>query len=136
MQMKGSEPVVLFDGVCNFCNGSVNFLISNDREKKLRFAPLQSEAGQALLQKNGLPTENFGSFVLIHQGRVYQQSTAALQLISFLPWYWQWAKAGWILPRFIRDSIYNLIARNRYKWFGKKDACMVPAPDLKERFLT
>jgi predicted DCC family thiol-disulfide oxidoreductase YuxK len=128
-------PVVLFDGVCNFCNGTVNFLIRQDREKKLRFAALQSEAGQALLREHGLPTGEFGSFVFIEAGKAYTASTAGLRLYRHLPWYWRWTQIFWIVPRPLRDAVYNWIARNRYRWFGKKNACMIPTPDMRERFL-
>lgn len=130
-----SNPVVLFDGVCNFCNGAVNFLIRQDGEGSLRYAALQSDAGQQLLQQYGLPEANFNSFVLIKEGKVYQRSGAALKLLPYLPWYWQWANIGWLLPPSLRDGIYNLIAKNRYRWFGKKEACMVPTPEVRQRFL-
>lgn len=134
--MHTSQPVVLFDGVCNFCNGTVNFLIRMDHQKRLLFAPLQSAAGQTFLEKHQLPTTQFGSFVLIKNGNAHQKSTAALQLLPYLPWYWQWARMFWLVPCFLRDSVYDLIARNRYKWFGKQDACMIPGPEIRSRFLS
>lgn len=129
------HPVVLFDGVCNFCNGTVNFLIRQDQKKVLRFAALQSEAGQKLLQQYQLPKEDFASFILIDDGKVYSRSTAGLRLYGKLPWYWKWTQVFWIVPKLFRDDIYNLIAKNRYKWFGKKDVCMLPSPEDKNRFL-
>jgi len=129
------HPIILFDGVCNYCNGMVNFLIRHDRKKILRFAALQSKAGQELLQQYQLPTTAFDTFILIEQGKVYNRSTAGLRLYNKLPWYWQWTQVFWIIPRFLRDAVYNLIARNRYKWFGKKEECMVPTEDVKSRFL-
>jgi predicted DCC family thiol-disulfide oxidoreductase YuxK len=129
------QPVILFDGVCNFCNGAINFIIRQDRKGVFRFAALQSPAGQQLLQQYGLPTHSFDSFILIEKGKVFMSSTAGLKLYSRLPWYWKWTQAFWIVPRSIRDAVYNLIARNRYKWFGRKEQCMVPGPELRSRFL-
>ena len=129
------QPVILFDGVCNFCNGVINFIIKQDKHKKLRFAALQSEAGQQLLKQYHLPTENFDSFILIDKGKVYKSSTAGLKLYNQLPWYWKWTQLFWIFPPFIRDAVYNFIARNRYKWFGKKEQCMIPTADVRSRFL-
>lgn len=131
-----ARPIILFDGVCNFCNGAINFLIRQDRTGQLLFAPLQSSAGQALLQQYGLPTEQFGSFVLIKSGNVYQKSSAALQVVPHLPWYWQWAKLGALLPVRWRDGLYDFIARNRYRWFGKQAVCMVPTKEVRARFLS
>jgi predicted DCC family thiol-disulfide oxidoreductase YuxK len=129
------HPVILFDGVCNFCNASINFIIQHDKKKVFRFAPLQSQAGQKLLQHYNLPTENFGSFLLIEKGIVYQKSTASLKVYRKLSWFWKWTQMGWLAPKFLRDAVYDLIARNRYKWFGKKEACMVPSSDVRNRFL-
>jgi predicted DCC family thiol-disulfide oxidoreductase YuxK len=128
-------PIILFDGVCNFCSGVVNFIIRQDRKKVFRFAALQSEAGQKLLEQYGLPKEKFDSFLLIDNGKVYKSSTAGLRLYSRLPWYWKWTQVFWIVPRFLRDAVYNFIARNRYRWFGKKESCMVPTADVRSRFL-
>ncbi len=129
------NPVILFDGVCNFCNSMVNFIIRQDKKKIFRFASLQSAYGQKLLEENGLKSIGNDSFVLFENGKAYQRSTAALRVNNKLPWYWKWTQLGWILPSFIRDGIYNWIARNRYKWFGKKDKCMIPSQELKDRFL-
>ena len=128
-------PIILFDGVCNFCNGVVNFIIRQDKKKVFRFAALQSEAGQELLEQYGLPKEKFDSFLLIENGKVYKSSSAGLRLYSRLPWYWKWTQIFWIVPRFLRDAVYNFIARNRYRWFGKSESCMVPTADVRSRFL-
>jgi len=130
-----NHPVILFDGVCNFCNAGVNFILKQDRQKVFRFAALQSEAGQRLLQKFGLPTEAFESFLLIENGKLYQKSSAGLRVYNKLPWYWKWTQLAWIAPRFLRNAIYDLIAKNRYKWFGQKEACIIPGPEIKDRFL-
>ena len=129
------HPVVLFDGVCNYCNAMVNFIIRRDKKKVFRFAPLQSEAAQEILRQYHFPQMNFDSFILVENDKIHQRSDAALRLYNKLPWYWKWTQIFWIFPKFIRDGVYNVIARNRYKWFGKKDQCMVPAPEVRERFL-
>ena len=127
--------IVLFDGVCNFCNGSVNFIIDRDKENKFKFAALQSDAGQELLKKFNLPTEDFNTFVLIKNGKILKKSTAALNVVKEFPGLWKLLYAFIIIPPFIRDIGYNIIAKNRYKWFGKMDACRVPTPELREKFL-
>lgn len=128
-------PIILFDGVCNFCSGVVNFIIRQDKEKVFCFAALQSEVGQKLLEQYNLPKEKFDSFLLIENGKVYKSSSAGLRLYSRLPWYWKWTQIFWIVPRFLRDAVYNFIARNRYRWFGKSESCMVPTADVRSRFL-
>lgn len=129
-------PIVLFDGVCNLCNGAVQFIIANDRTDTVKFASLQSEAGKTLLLKYNLPTENFSSFVVILNRKVYLRSSASLKLASYLRGLWRLLAVLWIFPRFLRDAVYNLIAKNRYKWFGQKTECMMPTPALKARFLS
>jgi predicted DCC family thiol-disulfide oxidoreductase YuxK len=134
--MPASRSIVLFDGVCNFCNSTINFLIRQDQKKVFQFATLQSEAGQQFLKKYNLPTKDFDSFVLIDDGKAYKSSTAGLRLYNKLPWYWKWTQLFWVVPKPARDAVYDFVAKNRYKWFGKKDACMIPKPEVKERFLT
>lgn len=129
------HPVILFDGVCNFCNGLMNFVLKQDKTGIFRFAPLQSEAGQKFLKQYDLPVQDFDSFVLIDNGKVYKKSSASLKVMSRLPWYWKPSQVLWIFPAFIRNAVYDLVARNRYKWFGKKEQCMVPTPELRNRFL-
>ena len=135
MSETSSHPVVLFDGSCNYCNGMVNFIIRRDKKKIFRFAALQSVTGQKLLKEWDLPADKFDSFILFDKGKVYQRSSAALRLYNKLPWYWKWTQLFWIFPKFIRDGVYGIISRNRYKWFGKREACMIPPADVKERFL-
>ena len=127
-------PIILFDGVCNLCTGSVQFILKRDKEKKFLFASLQSNFGQELLKKFDLPTNTFNSFILLQEGKIFTRSTAALKMFQQLKG-WKWVKIFWIVPRFIRDSIYNLIAKYRYTWFGKKNECWLPTPELKSRFL-
>ena len=129
-----NKPVILFDGVCNLCSGSVQFILKRDKEKKFLFASLQSAYGQKLLQQFNLPADNFNSFILNQDGEIFIKSTGALKMFSQLK-NWGWVKIFWIIPKFLRDAVYNLIAKNRYKWFGKKEECWLPTPDLKARFL-
>jgi len=129
------KPVIFFDGVCNYCNALINFVIRQDKKKIFLFATLQSEAGQKILTENKLPAIDPDTFLLLENGKLYSRSTAALRISNKLPWYWKWAQLFWIFPKFIRDGVYNLIAQNRYKWFGKKEECMIPAPEIRERFL-
>ena len=123
--------IIFFDGICNLCNSSVNFIITRDREARFKFAPLQSEIAKNYLDQ----TEEFESIVLLTNGGVYKKSTAALKIARELKGGWKLLYIFIILPKFLRDFFYDIIAKNRYKWFGKKDACMVPTPELKSRFL-
>ena len=129
------KPIILFDGVCNFCNAMVNFIIRQDKKNLFRFAALQSESGKILLEKYHIDWRASDSFVVIDKGKAYMKSSAALHLYNKLPWYWKWSQMFWIVPKFIRDGVYNFIAKHRYKWFGKKDQCMIPTPEVKSKFL-
>lgn len=129
------QPVVLFDGVCNLCNSSVQFILKRDKKKQFLFASLQGQAGQALLRQFDLPVNELFSFILVDGDRHYVRSAAALQMLKRLGGGWSLLYAFIIVPRFIRDGIYNWIARNRYKWFGKQENCWVPTPELRSRFL-
>jgi predicted DCC family thiol-disulfide oxidoreductase YuxK len=129
------NPVVLFDGVCNLCNGSVQFIIKRDRKKIFRFASLQGKAGQEILQRYNLSRTDFNSFVLLEDGNVYTRSTAVLRMLKRLGGGWKLLYGFIIIPKFMRDGAYNFIARRRYKWFGKKEECWIPTPNLRERFL-
>lgn len=128
------KPIILFDGVCNFCSDSVNFIIERDRKSLIRFAALQSAAGQQLLQQFNLPTSIFNSFIFIEDGIVFTQSTAALKVCKYLTSLWPLLYGFIIVPKFIRDGIYKWMAKNRYKWFGKKEQCMIPTPAQKNGF--
>ncbi|MEZ0368417.1 MAG: thiol-disulfide oxidoreductase DCC family protein [Candidatus Sericytochromatia bacterium] len=127
--------VLLFDGVCNFCNGSVNFIIDHDPKGYFKFAALQSEAGQKLLERFNLPRSDFDTMIVIEQDKVYTKSTAGMRIARHLGFPWSLGSLGLILPRFIRDAGYSLVARNRYKWFGKQDQCRIPTPEIRARFL-
>ena len=129
------NAIILFDGVCNFCNGAINFVLKQDKKGVFRFAPLQSEAGQRLLKQYNLSTAEFDSFVLIDNGKIYKKSSASLRVMNKLPWYWKEAQLLRLIPTPFRDAIYDFIAKNRYKWFGKKEQCMIPTPEMRNRFL-
>ena len=129
------QPVILFDGICKFCNSAVNFVIKRDKKRNIFFAPLQSETGQKLLQQYNLPQNDMESFVFIENEKAYTQSTAALKVCRYLKGLWPMCYGFIIVPKFIRDGIYSWIAKNRYKWFGVRQECMIPTPDVKERFL-
>ena len=133
--MNSSRPVVLFDGVCNFCNHIVQFIIKRDKKKQFLFASLQGRTGQEILKKFNLPSNDFNSFILAEGDHVYTRSTAVLRMLKKLGGGWKLLYAFIIVPKFIRNAVYNRIAKNRYKWYGKRDECMVPTPELKERFL-
>lgn len=127
--------VILFDGVCNLCNGAVQFVLKRDTRHAFRFASLQSNYGQQQLIKFGLDPNSLHSIILIRDTHFFQQSDAALEIARKLNYGWPLLYSFKILPQFIRDGIYNLIANNRYRFFGKREACWIPTPELKERFL-
>jgi predicted DCC family thiol-disulfide oxidoreductase YuxK len=129
------SAIVLFDGVCNFCNSWVNFTVIHDRRNFFQFAPLQCEKAIELLKKHGVNKEETDSVVVIENEKAYTYSTAALRIAKGLGGIWSLAYALMIVPKFIRDGIYKWIAKNRYKWFGEKDQCMIPTPEIKARFL-
>jgi predicted DCC family thiol-disulfide oxidoreductase YuxK len=130
-----NEPIVLFDGVCNFCNASVNFVIDHDRRRRIRFAALQSDTGQRLLQHFGLRTDDFDTSVLVENGRAYTKSAAALRIARNLGGWWSLLAILLAIPAFLRDAAYDVLARNRYRWFGKAETCRVPTPEVQDRFL-
>ena len=129
------KSILLFDGVCNLCNGFVQFVIKRDPQAIFRFAALQSEAGQTLLQKANMPTKELSTVVLYENGKFYTHSDVPLRVVRKFGGAWPLLYGFVIIPKFIRDGIYNWIARNRYRWFGKRESCMIPTPDLKARFL-
>ena len=129
------SAIILFDGVCNFCNGSVNFIIEHDPQKYFKFAPLQSEVGEKLLKENGVDKIETDSVVLIEDEKVYTHTTAALRIARQLGGRWSWFYGFIVVPSAIRDVFYKLFAKYRYQMFGKQDACMLPTPEMRERFL-
>ncbi len=128
-------PIVLFDGVCKFCDASVNFLIDHDKTGRIHFAALQSDLGQRLLTRFGLSRDRIDSIVLVEGKRYSTESTAALRLTRYMDGYWLILGAFLFVPAFLRDFMYEILARNRYRWFGVLDACRVPTPEIRTRFL-
>ena len=129
------QPIILFDGVCNLCNSAVQFIISHDNKNTFMFASLQSEVGQKLLAQYNFPLDELNSFILVENNKAYSRSTGALKVVRKLKGLWPALYGFMIVPKFIRDGVYNWVGKNRYKWFGKKEACMIPTPELKARFL-
>jgi predicted DCC family thiol-disulfide oxidoreductase YuxK len=129
------NPIVLFDGVCNLCSSVVKFTISGDPDGIFRFASLQSEAGRFFLNKFGLSTDDFDSFVLIEGDKFFLRSTAVLRLCKKLNGLWPLLYLSIIIPGPIRDFVYDIVAENRYKWFGRKEECFIPSADIRNRFL-
>jgi predicted DCC family thiol-disulfide oxidoreductase YuxK len=134
-QIPQNNPIILFDGVCNLCSGIVMFTIKRDRQGIFKFTPLQSDVGQSLLKQFNLPMDSYQSFILVEGDRYYQKSTAALRVVRRMNGLCSILYVFIVLPRPIRDFIYDLIVKNRYKWFGKKEKCLIPAPGIKSRFL-
>ena len=128
-------PVVLFDGVCNLCNGSVRFVIERDPHKHFQFAPLQSETATTLIGGTADPLAMPDSIVLVDDGRLYVRSTAALRIARRLRFPWPLLWVFMAVPRPLRDWVYDVIARHRYGWFGKRETCMVPTKEIRDRFL-
>ncbi|HMO62098.1 MAG TPA: thiol-disulfide oxidoreductase DCC family protein [Ferruginibacter sp.] len=129
------HPVILFDGVCNFCDSTINLVIRRDKKHRIKFAPLQSMAGSQLLQQYGIDENAMDSFVFIENGKAYTKSTAALKVSRYMNRLWPLMAVFFIVPRPVRDAVYDYVAARRYKWFGKKDQCMIPTPDMRSRFL-
>ncbi|GGA15160.1 hypothetical protein GCM10008018_69960 [Paenibacillus marchantiophytorum] len=136
MTQPNHEPaIVLFDGVCNLCSSAVQFILRNDPEGIFRFASLQSAIGQQLLARHDLPIDMISTIVLIEGGRAYTRSTAALRIARRLRGAWPAAYAAILIPAPLRNLVYGFIARNRYRWFGQTEQCMLPTPAYKQRFL-
>ncbi|MBC7850638.1 MAG: thiol-disulfide oxidoreductase DCC family protein [Chitinophagaceae bacterium] len=133
--MSDRKTVILFDGVCNLCSNSVQFVLKRDHTNSFQFGSLQGDYGQTMLKKYNLPANEFNSFMLIEDDRLYTKSSGALRMLKKLGSGWQLLYGFIIVPKFIRDAVYDFIAKNRYKWFGKKEACWLPKPEWKERFL-
>jgi predicted DCC family thiol-disulfide oxidoreductase YuxK len=131
-----SQPVLLFDGVCNLCNSTVDFILHYDKSQRILFASQQSEAGQALMQRYSVNPTHLSSVILIDQGRVYKRSDAALRTGELMGGFWcELGRIGYVIPKFFRDYIYNWIAQNRYRWFGKRAECRMPSLEERLRFL-
>lgn len=135
-ELPEGKKIILFDGVCNLCDGAINFIIKHDKKDIFRFASLQSELGKKLTSERGIDPEALESMLLIEPGvAYYQRSTAALEISKDLSGGYSLLKTFLYLPEGFRDGIYNILAGNRYKWFGKKESCLVPTTELQAKFL-
>lgn len=135
-ELPKNKKIVLFDGVCNFCNSSVLKIIKNDKKNVFLFASLQSEIGKQVTKHFSIDTAKVDSIVLVESETNFSiKSTAALKILKEFNGLWILAQVFWIVPNFIRYYFYNYIAKNRYKWFGKKDSCMIPSPNITSKFL-
>ena len=129
------HPVVLFDGVCNFCNGAVQFIIRHDPQSVFRFAAYQSEAGNKLALRHGIDPQKLETFAIVVGDKAFLRGDAALATASYLGGFWRLALVFKLVPKFLRDAAYGMIASNRYRWFGRQEGCMVPSADVRRRFL-
>ena len=130
-----AEKIILFDGVCNFCNSSVNFVLKRDNKSVFKFAPIQSENAQILLSDAKESFNHSDSFILVDDGKLYTKTTAALRVCKSLSGLWPLLYGFIIVPPFLRDPLYNLLAKYRYQWFGKADNCMIPTAEVRAKFL-
>jgi len=136
MAPGAASPILFFDGECNLCNGLVQFVLKHDKKKIFFFSPLQSAAGRdAVTKAFNTKIGNTDSFILCYNGVYYSRSSAALYVFRLLGGLWSLLFLGMIFPRALRDGLYNVVSRNRYKWFGKRESCMVPTPEVSARFL-
>lgn len=133
--MVEQNPVLLFDGVCNLCSRSVQFVLKHNKKENIRFASLQSEFGTKTLATSNLPSDYTSSLVFLDNGKTYVKSDAALKLVKHLSGFWKLGSIFLLVPKFIRNPVYNWVARNRYKWFGKKEVCWIPEKKWSDRFL-
>ncbi|MEB8328995.1 thiol-disulfide oxidoreductase DCC family protein [Flavobacteriaceae bacterium KMM 6897] len=134
--MEETKKIILFDGVCNLCNGAIQFIIKHDKDDNFRYAPLQSAIGRQYLQERNIDTTEIDSIVLIEPGiAYYTKAVAALKIGQAFGGAWKLVQVFEWIPESISNFFYDIIAKNRYNWFGKKDACMIPTPELKAKFL-
>jgi predicted DCC family thiol-disulfide oxidoreductase YuxK len=131
-----THTVLLFDGECNLCNSTVNFILEKDKKGKIKFASLQSETGKQLSRESSVTTSNLSSVVLIHNKQVFTKSDVVLQVSIILGGVWKLLALTRVIPRPIRNWIYDLIAKNRYKWFGKTNQCKLPSTNISSRFIS
>ncbi|MEM9000829.1 MAG: thiol-disulfide oxidoreductase DCC family protein [Bacteroidota bacterium] len=134
--IEATKKIILFDGVCNLCNGAIQFIIKHDKKDMFRYAALQSEIGEQLVKERGIDTTKVDSIILIVPGQAYYvKSDAALKIGKGFGGLWKGLTLLEWIPRTFRNWIYDIVARNRYRWFGRKDACMIPTPELQAKFL-
>ena len=129
------QPLLLFDGVCNLCNSSVQYVIKHDKKQKFKFASLQSDAATEILLQHNVKNSDLDSIILIHKDTLFDKSSAIIRLLKIMGGFNALAFIFIIIPKPIRDAVYDYVARNRYKWYGKKESCMIPTLELKNRFL-
>jgi len=135
LDISKKHPILLFDGVCNLCNGFVQFVIERDQEGLFKFAALQSDVGKNVLQHINLSTDDLSTAILIEDEKIYTQSTVGLKMIKKMNVWYRFLYFLIVLPKPFRDFFYRILAKNRYKWFGEKENCMIPSPELQSRFL-
>jgi predicted DCC family thiol-disulfide oxidoreductase YuxK len=135
IDVENEKIILLFDGYCNFCNSTVNFILKHDHRDRFRFAALQSDTGKKLLLQHGIHPEKTDSVILIRDGKYYLRSAASLRIAMNLGPGWKLLGVFYIIPPFLRNAVYNLIARNRYKWFGKRESCRMPDEKEKHKFI-
>jgi predicted DCC family thiol-disulfide oxidoreductase YuxK len=133
--MTPDQPILLFDGECHLCHSSVQWILKYDKAGVFRFASLQSGLAGTLLTGLGMPVGQLDTVVLIQGKEVWTHSSAVLAIAGRLGGWWHLMRVFWIVPRFVRDAVYNMVARNRYRWFGRHDACWMPRPEWRDRFL-
>ncbi len=129
------KSILLFDGVCNLCSGLVQFVLSNEKDSNINFAALQSKIGKQLLKDFKVKKKGLENIVFIENGKVYEKSSAVLKIVKHLKMPWNLASTFTIVPQFLSDGIYDLVAKNRYRMFGKKDECWIPEAKWKSRFI-
>lgn len=134
MTMTVEKPVIFFDGVCNLCNASVQFAIKHDKNEVFKFTALQGNYAKTILPKFNINLERINTIILVENNQLYTKSSAALRIAKKLNGLWPMLYAFMIIPKFIRDWFYDIIAKNRYKWWGRQESCWVPTPELKQRF--
>jgi len=135
-ELPNDKKIILFDGVCNLCNSSVQYVIQHDKKDEFRFVALQSELGQKIIKHIGIANTNIDSIVLYLPGIAYHyKSSAVIEIAKSLQGFFNYGMLFRIIPNALRDAVYDYIARNRYKWYGKKESCMIPTPELKAKFL-
>ena len=136
MELPQDKQLVLFDGICNLCNASVQYIIKHDKKDKFRFTPIQSEVGQFVIKNHQIDIINTDSIILYSQKKeIYYKSSAALRIASYLCFPRNIWTIFLIVPAFIRDLVYDIIAKKRYKWFGKRETCMIPTPEIESKFI-
>ena len=129
------QPLLLFDGICNLCNTSINYIIKRDKRQLFKFASLQSDAAKQVLLQFNEKKYSIDSIILIYNNSIYYKSSAILKLFSIMGGIYSLSAIGYIIPKKLRDKLYDYIATNRYKWFGKRESCMLPTTDLEQRFI-